>query len=105
MSIKSKSSTIINAESVAGALASGAIDISHNYGVAIVASFTGAPSGSVVVQGSIDGSTWVEISTDAISGTTAIGKNLDALYWAFIRVSKAAGGTGTMTVKINIKGA
>lgn len=105
MSIKSKASTLVTAGNVAADISSGPIDIRFNYGLVIVASFTGAPSGAVLVEGSIDNITWVQISTDTISGTTSIGKNLDALYWQYVRVTKAAGGTGTMTVKVSVKGA
>lgn len=102
--MKQKSDTIINAGDVSGALTSEVIDLRYNYGFATVTTLTGAPSGDVVVQGSIDQTTWVTIDSQTISGTTTQFVNKDAIYYPYVRVFKASGGTGTMTTKISIKG-
>lgn len=103
--IKFKVNTLIALGNVTGTLTSPVVDLRFNYGYAVQASFTGTPSGAVVVEGSNDQLVWTQVSSDTISGTTSIGREKDACYYPFIRVSKAAGGTGTMTVTICIKGA
>jgi hypothetical protein len=108
--MKYQTKTIVDAEDVSGAITSAEIDLRNNYGCAYQAKLSGAPSGDVVLQGTNDEPSassreWTTIKTDTISGTTTIANNVDGLYWPYIRVYKAAGGTGTMTVTITIKGA
>lgn len=103
--MKFQTKTIIDAGDVSGNLSSDSLDFKYNYGFAVQCTFTGSPSGSVLIQGSNDGTNWSTIETLAVSGTTILASNKDAIYWPFIKVSKAAGGTGTLTVKITIKGA
>jgi hypothetical protein len=100
--------TIVNAEDVAADVESEVLDLRYNFGCAIQAKLTGSPSGDVVLQGSNDeGETkeWSEITKDTISGTDTIAFNQSDLMWPYIRIFKAAGGTGTMTVTATIKGA
>lgn len=101
--MKFQDKVILDAVNVANNQVSEVIDLRFNYGYAIVATFTGSPTGNLLVEASIDKITWVQLSSDAVSAT--ISKNVDAVYYPYLRVSKAAGGTGTMTVKIAIKGA
>ena len=103
--MKFKSSIIVNAGDVSAQITSTVIDMRFEYGLCYVATFTGAPSGAVLVEGSIDQATWVQIDSKTISGTTPTSANLDAQYWPYMRISKAAGGTGSMTVKVCPKGA
>lgn len=107
--MKYQTKEIISAGDVSGALASETIDLRYNYGFAMQAKLTGAPSGDVICQGTNDEpgttQTWSLIDTQTISGTTTIFTNKDGIYWPYIRVIKAAGGTGTLTVSITIKGA
>lgn len=105
MSIKFITKTILSAGDVSGALTSSIMNLQNNYGYAVQATFTGSPTGSVLVQGSNDQQNWSDLDTLTISGTDILFANRDGVYFPFIRVSKLAGGTGTMTVKITIKGA
>lgn len=107
--MKYQTKTIIAAGDVSGALASEIIDLRYNYGCAVQVTLTGAPSGDVILQGSngdpaTASSTWSTIDSATISGTTSIAFNKDALYWPYVRVIKASGGTGTLTATITIKG-
>jgi hypothetical protein len=103
--MKSIIKAIIEAGDVSGNLVSEALNLRFNYGLAVQCTFTGAPSGSVLVEGSMDEESWSVIDTLAVSGTNILSSNKDAIYWPYVRVSKATGGTGTMTVKVCIKGA
>lgn len=102
---KFQTKKILSAVNVATEQTSETIDMKFNYGFAVQCSFTGAPSGSVLVEGSNDEVSWSTIDTLTISGTDVLASNKDAIYWPSIRVKKAAGGTGTMTATITIKGA
>ena len=95
----------LEAANVAVNQASEIFDIRYNYGYAVQATFTGSPSGTVLVEGSIDKVNWSTISTLTISGLTVQADNKDGIYWPYIRVSKASGGTGTVSVKLSVKGA
>lgn len=108
--MKFQTKTIVSAADVSANINSSIMNMQNNYGYAIQTTLTGAPSGDVVVQGTNDenptaSSEWSEIEKTTIAGTTTIAFNKDAIYWPFVRVFKAAGGTGTMTVTITIKGA
>jgi hypothetical protein len=103
--MKFQTKTILTAGDVSGNLTSDVIDLRFNYGFAVQCLFTGAPTGNVIIQGSNDESNWSTITTIATSGTTTLASNNDGIFWPYVRVTKAAGGTGTMTVTITIKGA
>lgn len=103
--MKFQTKTIVTAGDVAGNLTSSVMNLENNYGYAVQASFTGAPSGTVLIQGSNDEVNWSTLDTLTISGTTVLHANRDAVYFPFVRAFKAAGGTGTMTVTMTIKGA
>jgi hypothetical protein len=109
--MKFRTKTIISAGNVAGNLASSTIDLRYNYGVAVQCSLTGVPSGDVLLQGTNDDPSavaspnWTTVDTSTISGTTLISFNKDGLYWPWLRVYKAAGGTGTLTATVTVKGA
>lgn len=103
--MKFQTKTIVSAADVASNITSETINLEYNFGYAVQASFTGSPTGTVLVQGSNDQTNWSTLDTLTISGTTLQHANRDAVYFPFIRAFKAAGGTGTMTVTITIKGA
>jgi hypothetical protein len=102
--MKYQTKTIANAADPASNITSEVLDLRFNYGVFIQAIYTGAPTGDIVLQGSNDQTTWNEISKVTISGSSQI-INQDAIYAPYIRVFKAAGGTGTVTITATIKGA
>ena len=104
--MKSFVNTILSAVDVSANQASEAIDLRFNYGYAVQVTFTGAPSGAVLIEGSMEpNGTWSQITSLTVSGVNTLSDNKDAVYWPYIRVSKVAGGTGTMTVKMCVKGA
>ena len=103
MSIKSQTKEVLTAANVASAQTSESIDLRFNFGVFIQASYTGSPSGDVVLQASSDNVVWTDIDKVTISGASNF-INKDAIYAPYIRVYKAAGGTGTITVNVTIKG-
>ena len=102
--MKFQTKTIISAGDVSTNLTSIIMDLEYNYGYAVQASFTGSPTGSVLIQGSNDQVNWSTLDTLAVSGTTLLFANRDAVYFPYVRASKASGGTGTMTVTMTIKG-
>lgn len=103
--MKFQTKTIVPSEDVSGNIVSEIINLQNNYGYAVQATFTGAPTGAVLIEGSNDEGNWSTLDTLTISGTNTLFANRDAVYFPFIRASKAAGGTGTLTVTITIKGA
>jgi hypothetical protein len=103
--MKFQTKTILSAADVSSNQTSEVVDLRFNYGFAVQASFTGSPTGSVLVEGSNDQVNWSAIDTLTISGTNLLSSNKDAIYFPFVRVYKAAGGTGTITATITIKGA
>lgn len=102
--MKFQTKTIISAGDVSGNLTSSELNLEVNFGVFVHAILTGSPSGDISLQASTDHINWVEIDKVTISGAQHY-INKDAIYAPYIRVYKAAGGTGTLTVKATIKGA
>lgn len=103
--MKFQTKTILSAADVSLNQVSSAVNLQNNYGFSVQAMFTGAPTGSVLIEGSNDQANWSTIDTLATAGVATLASNRDGIYWPFIRVSKAAGGTGTITVTVTIKGA
>lgn len=104
MSIKSQTKKIVSAADVASDITSEVIDLRLNYGVFIQATFTGAPSGSIVLQASNDKTTWTTLDSVTISSTTPLSINKDAIHAPYLRVYKGSGGTGSCTVTLTLKG-
>jgi hypothetical protein len=104
MSIKYQVIDALSAADVASNQTSPTIDIRFNYGYAVVCTFTGAPTGTVLIRGSIDGTTWITLDTLTVSGTTTLAVNRSDVFYPYLSVYKASGGTGTVTAKICIKG-
>lgn len=87
------------------------IDLQHAWGYAIYANWTktggGVLAGTVVVQKSLDGSTWVAMSSDVIGNATGAAQQekVDVVYnWARVIVT-LTGGTANVSVVSNTKGA
>ena len=89
-------------------LTSEVFDLRNSYGYCVQAVFSGGtPTGTLKVQGSINESTWVDITSVAVSATGTVGDNKDAIYWPYIRV-QYTGTAGTAVVVnawLNTKGA
>jgi hypothetical protein len=102
--MKSITKTVLSAVNVANNQTSEAIDLRFNYGVFVQAALTGSPTGDIVLQASNDLVTWTELDKVTIS-TTSHFINKDAIYAPYVRIYKAAGGTGTMSVTVTVKGA
>ena len=97
--------TVVDAASTVSDFTSTLMDLRGNYGYCAVATLTGAPTGTILIQGSLDKVTWFTLDTLTISGTTALSVQRDAVYYMYIRAfHTGAAGAGTATVKIGIKG-
>lgn len=103
--MKFQTKTILTEGDVSGNLVSDVLNMQYNLGYAIQCILTDSPTGNILVQGSNDSTNWSTIDTLATSGTTTLAVNRADIMYPFIRVSKAAGGTGTLTVIATIKGA
>jgi hypothetical protein len=99
--------TILAAQSMASSFNSDPIYIGHLEVCAIQAVFTGSPVGSFKLQSSLDGVTYTDItgSTAAVSAAGDIMWNVDAAGFQRLRVAyTATSGSGSCTIKINLKG-
>jgi hypothetical protein len=98
--------TVVDAVSTAADFTSTIMDLRLNYGYCAVATFTGSPAGTIIIQGSLDKETWVTLDTLTIAGTTPQSVQRDAVYFMYVRAFHVgAAGVGTATVKLGIKGA
>lgn len=95
---------IVSAQNVAANITSEVINLELSFGFAVQCTFTGSPTGTVLIQGSNDGVNWSLIATLTVASLAVLFTNQDAIYWPFVRAFKAAGGTGTMTTTITTKG-
>lgn len=112
---------LMNNVSVATSQNSSAYPLEQVYGVAIQAEFSGAPVGTVSLQGSCDDGrldnttglgtaivNWVTIvgSPTAVSGAGPVTWNYNGVFYKWIRVQYiAVSGSGNVTVTVNTKGA
>lgn len=107
---------LFNAVSVGSNQTSPILNCGDVYCISIVSTFAGGtPSGVLKFQGSNDMGdkedgtgvvNWADIGTPrTLSAAGTFADNLDAIGYKFIRVVYTAGGTGTMTVWFNGKGA
>lgn len=82
------------------------IDLNGIYGFFAQWLITGSATGSMIMQGSVDGITYHDISTTNLSGTKGF-VNLDAQYyrWLIVKFSRT-GGTSSdkMTAQVFLKG-
>lgn len=62
------------------------IDLNGIYGYFLQWQYTGTATGNIVCQGSVDGITYYDVTTDAISGNKGF-KNQDAAYWRYLKVT------------------
>lgn len=91
---------IINNGSMAGSLTSTVIDIAEILLYSVHAIWTGTPTGSISVQGSNDGTNFVEVASQATGG--AAGQyllNIEKAGYKYVRVQFIrTGSTGSLTV-------
>lgn len=84
---------------------SSVIDISELVGFAAHEIYTGSPTGTLVVEGSNDGTNFVTVDTNSLTGSA--GQKLvekDRAHWRYIRVSYTfSSGTGSLTVYVSGK--
>lgn len=74
---------------------------------AVSAVWTGSPVGSLVLQASIDQSQWNTIggSTQSVSGAGSVLYNIEDMGFPYMRaVYTKTSGTGSLTIKVNLKG-
>lgn len=98
--------TVVNAESMAGNITSSVVNINNVRSYAIQAVWSGSsPAGSFVVQGSLDNTTFTDISTSSVSGNSgSILLNVELPAYGYVRcVYTRTSGSGTLTVKMNTK--
>jgi hypothetical protein len=86
------------------------MDIGHLVAAAFMATWTGTPNGTLLVEGSIDGSTWAplqDVSIDPAVGTADSRMvNLFWLAFRYVRLSYTnTSSTGSLTIVGTGKGA
>lgn len=64
---------------------SSVIDLNGIYGYFLQWQYTGTATGAIICQGSVDGVTYYDISSDAISANKGF-KNQDAAHWQYLKV-------------------
>jgi len=106
MAIEMKSNDkIIDAGSMAANLSSSVVSLSEVSGYCIHAVYTGAPVGTLFIEGSCDGSNFSTIASNAISGASQYFSNQSGVFYPYVRVRYAfTSGTGSLTVRCSIKG-
>lgn len=112
---------ILSAGDASGDLNSSALYLDQMFGFAMAAVITGAPVGSLKLQGSVaygprsnaltaDGTTipdWNDISgsTQAVTGAGEVTWNFNGTFYKWVRVVyTSTSGTGAITVTANAKG-
>lgn len=82
------------------------IDLNGIYGFFCQWLITGTVGGNMIMQGSVDGITYHDISTTSISGTKGY-VNLDAQYYRYliVKFSRSSGTiTDTLSAQVFLKG-
>jgi len=64
---------------------SAVIDLNGIYGYFLQWQYTGTATGNIICMGSVDGITYYDITTDALSANKGF-KNQDAAYWRYLKV-------------------
>lgn len=86
-------------------LSSGALDVSGEKGYAVQAVWSGTPTGTIIVEASLNGSTFAQIASQALAG--AAGNyflNVPDVYYTTVQVRYAfTSGTGTLNVTVSTK--
>lgn len=79
-------------------LTSDVFDLRFSYGYAVQFVFSGgAPTGSAKVQGSVNGTNWIDITSIAVTAMGTVGDNKDAIFYPYLRVQYVAtAGTGVV---------
>lgn len=94
---------VIAALSTASNQTSGVLNISSERGYCIQTTFTGSPSGSLTICGSIDGINFPAVNTTAISTSGSNIFNTDGIHYPFVEINWTGSGTGTITSTIVTK--
>lgn len=94
------SKQIITAGDMSGSLTSAVYDLQYKSLAAVQAFYTGSPVGSLVVQGSCDGTHWsTQQTATAISAAGDILLNIGLVGFQFLRVIYTrSSGTGSLLV-------
>ena len=101
---------IISNGDMSGNITGSSYDMSQSFGYKVYFTWTGSPTGTVKMQGSLDGSIWYDIPDSGASGIT--GGTSGSLQFKdatcmdiFVRpVFTFSSGTGTLNVQIAKKG-
>jgi hypothetical protein len=77
---------------------SGIYDIRFSYGYSVQFVFSGGtPTGTAKVQGSINQTSWTDITSVAVTATGVTADNKDAIYYPYLRVTyTGTAGTGVV---------
>lgn len=78
-----------------------AVEIAHIYGFSVWASWAGSTiTGSIKVEGSIDGTNWLEVasSNQTISAASSYLWNISDAMYRYFRLSVTSDDTNTITV-------
>lgn len=96
---------IITNGNMAGSLASSTIDISNAMGYCVYAVWSGAPVGNIIIQASLDGVVFKDVSTTAAGGAAgSVFSNNDGIHYPFVKVIYTfTSGTGTLNVNLSAK--
>lgn len=98
---------LISAGNMAGSLTSPTAILEDARAVAVHARYAGAPSGSLKIQASLDGTNWVDLGGAFTTAVSAAGETLyqiaDAGYKYLRMTYTFTAGTGTLNARINIK--
>ena len=94
----------LNAVSTATNQTSSNINIENVEGFAVQSTFTGSPSGNLIIKGSNDGTNFGQISSTAISTSGTVMLNNFDQHYNYAQVVWNGSGTGTVTAIVTGKG-
>lgn len=104
--MKNIEETLIDGTGVTTDQTSQAIDLKQMAGYAIQSVWTGTLAGNLIVQKSVDGTTWFTEDTQALGGAPGVDlfEKVDAMY-RFVRMfADISGGAGDLETKLIAKG-
>jgi len=104
--MKHSGDAIISAGDMSADITSEVVDVRQVYSLVISSVYAGSsPTGDIIVQASVDGTTYHNIDTNSISATGQDFVQLDVVPWQYIRVFwDFSSGTGSLTTKFSGKG-
>lgn len=98
--------TMLSQTGIASATTSSVVEIDQVYGFAVVATVSalagGATAGTVSIQGSVDGETYVEVATQDLGAESYLW-NLDAQHYLYVKVVVTPD-AGTLTAVVKLTG-